>query len=88
MTLSEAAQVQLGNNLATARELGAEVITTSDEDLARGVLRVAHERNVTQIILGKPAGRGVIEWFRGGQLLRRLIRESGEIDLHGLVPLA
>jgi len=82
VTLSEAAQVQLGNNLATARELGAEVITTSDEDLARGVLRVAHERNVTQIILGKPAGRGVIEWFRGGQLLRRLIRESGEIDLH------
>ena len=65
-----------------ARELGAEVITTSDEELARGLLRVARERNVTQIVLGKPAGGGLISWLRSGRLVRRLMQESGDIDLH------
>lgn len=80
--LTEAAQTQLSNNIQTARELGAEVITTADEDLARGLLRVAHERNVTQIVIGKPAVRGLWNTFRSGHLLRRLMRDSGEIDLH------
>ena len=70
------------NNLETARELGAEVITTTDEDLARGLLRVARERNVTQIILGKPAANGLVGWLRSGRLVRRLMQESGDIDLH------
>ena len=69
-------------NLDAARELGAEVITTSDDDLARGLLRIAHDRNVTQIILGKPAGAGWLSWFRSSRLVRRLMQESGNIDLH------
>ena len=80
--LTEAAQVQLEKNLATARELGAEVITTTDEDLVRGLLRVARTQNATQIIVGKPAGAGWREWLRASFLLRRLVRESGDIDLH------
>jgi two-component system, OmpR family, sensor histidine kinase KdpD len=80
--LSEPAQARLSKNLDTARELGAEVITTTDEDLARGLLRVAAERNVTQIILGKPAGSGFLNWLRSGHLVRRLMQESGDIDLH------
>src|SRR6267378_5458203 len=80
--LSEAAQARLSRNLDAARELGAEVITTTDEDLAHGLLRVARERNVTQIILGKPAGGGLLHWLRSGRLVRRLMQESGDIDLH------
>jgi two-component system sensor histidine kinase KdpD len=80
--LSEAAQSRLSRNLDSARELGAEVITTTDEDLARGLLRVARERNVTQIILGKPSGGGLLHWLRSGRLIRRLMQESGDIDLH------
>ena len=56
--LTEPAQAQLTKNLATARELGAEVVTTSDEDLVRGLLRVARDQNATQIVVGKPAGTG------------------------------
>ena len=56
--LSEAEQERLTKNLALARELGAEVIATADENLVRGVLRVARQHNVTQIVVGKPAGRG------------------------------
>jgi two-component system sensor histidine kinase KdpD len=80
--LSDGEQTRLSRNLDTARELGAEVITTTDEDLARGLLRVARERNITQIILGKPAGGGLINWLRSGRLVRRLMEESGDIDLH------
>ncbi|HTI98350.1 MAG TPA: sensor histidine kinase KdpD [Dongiaceae bacterium] len=75
------AQAQLEKNLATARELGAEVFTTTDDDLVRGLLRVAGRQNVTQIIVGKPAGTGWWEWLRGDRLLRRLARDSGDIDL-------
>jgi two-component system, OmpR family, sensor histidine kinase KdpD len=80
--LTEAAQAQLEKNLATARELGAEVVATTDDDLVRGLLRVARTQNATQIIVGKPAGTGWLEWLRGDRLLRRLARESGDIDLH------
>jgi two-component system, OmpR family, sensor histidine kinase KdpD len=80
--LSENDQGRLSRNLDTARELGAEVITTTDEDLARGLLRVAQERNVTQIILGKPAGGGLLNWLRSRRLVNRLMEESGDIDLH------
>ena len=81
--LSEAAQAQLTTNLSTARELGAEVVTTTDDDLVRGLLRVAREQNATQIIVGKPGGGRWLDWLRSGdRLLRRLTRESGNIDLH------
>lgn len=80
--LTEPAQAQLTKNLATARELGAEVVTTVDEDIVRGLLRVARDQNVTQIVAGKPGGTGWLEWWRGSRLLRRLARESGDVDLH------
>jgi two-component system sensor histidine kinase KdpD len=80
--LTETAQAQLEKNLATARELGAEVVATTDDDLVRGLLRVARTQNATQIIVGKPAGTGWLEWLRASLLLRRLARESGDIDLH------
>jgi two-component system sensor histidine kinase KdpD len=84
--LPEADQERLTQHLALARELGAEVITTADSDLASGILRVARQQNATQIVVGKPGGDGALEWFRGGKLLRRLVRESGHIELHIVRP--
>lgn len=80
--LSEPSQARLEKNLELARTLGAEVIATADEDLVHGLLRTAHQHNVSQIVVGKPAVSGFIEWLRTGKLLRRLTRESGDIDLH------
>lgn len=79
--LTGGAQSQLERNLATARELGAEVVTTTDEDLVRGLLRIAQQQNATQIVVGKPAGFGGLERWRGEQRLRRLVRESSNIDV-------
>jgi two-component system sensor histidine kinase KdpD len=79
--LDELAQTRLEKNLALARTLGAEVIDTAEENLARGLLRIARQYNVSQIIVGKPAAGSLLEWFRAGKLLRELTRESGDIDL-------
>jgi two-component system sensor histidine kinase KdpD len=78
--LSEPEQGRLTANLALARQLGAEVVTTTDEDVVRGLLRVAQERNVTQIVFGKP-GSGWMDGWRGRSLLQRLVEGSGDIDV-------
>ena len=79
--LSNDEQTRLQKNLALARELGAEVITTSDQDLVAGILRVARQQNVTQIVAGKSAGNRALNCFRGGSVLSRLIRGSENIDV-------
>src|SRR5580704_7987732 len=80
--LSPADEERLTKNLALARELGAEVIATADEDVIRGVLRVARQHNATQIVVGKPAYGTLWQFLTGGRFLRRLVAESGDIDIH------
>lgn len=77
-------QARLARHLALARELGAQVITTTDDDVARGILRTAREQNATQLVVGKPLGWRALDLLRGGSLLNRLIRESGNIDVHAV----
>jgi two-component system sensor histidine kinase KdpD len=75
---------RLAKNLALARELGAQIIHTTDADVARGILRVAREQNATQLVVGKPVSLSWLEWCRGGSLLNQLIRQSGNIDVHAV----
>ena len=77
-------QTRLARHLALARELGAQVLNTTDDDVARGLLRVAREQNATQLVVGKPLGWRALDLLRGGSLLNRLIRESGHIDIHAV----
>ena len=80
--LSPERQTQLSRNLDLARELGGEVITTSSEDVIGALLRVARQRNVTQIVVGKPLRTRLREALTGGSLVNRLIRLSGNIDVY------
>ena len=77
-------QARLESHLGLARELGAQVVSTTDEDVVRGLLRVAQEQNVTQLVVGKPLGWRAWELLRGGSFINRLIRESGHIDIHAV----
>jgi len=52
-SLAPDAQRRLEQNLALARELGAEVVMTHDEDVAEALVRVAIQYNATQIVVGK-----------------------------------
>lgn len=80
--LSEEENNQLAKNLSLARDLGAEVITTNDPDIADGIQRVATQRSVTQIIIGRPLEKTFFNFFRGPSLLDKLSVECSSIDVH------
>lgn len=74
-------RIQLSRNLDLVRELGGEAIVTTAEDVTTALLRIAHQRNVTQIVIGKPPHRALQDFFSGGSLVNRMVRDSGEIDV-------
>lgn len=82
ISLNDTDQAQLVKNLNLARELKAEVITTTEVDVPSAVRRICRVKNVTQVVVGRPTRR----WFRDvierGNLLERLVRESLEVDVH------
>jgi two-component system sensor histidine kinase KdpD len=73
---------RLEQNLALARELGAEVVVTHDDDVADALVRVALQNNATQIVVGKSRSLRVLDFLRGGNLVDRLLRRSGPIDIY------
>ncbi|MBC2592915.1 sensor histidine kinase KdpD [Ruficoccus amylovorans] len=75
------AEQRLHANLQLARTLGAEIVSTSGENVAESLLRMARRELVTQIV----AGRSPASWLRrltGGSLTDRLVSESGPIAVH------
>ena len=80
----EAAQRRLEEHAMLAEDLGAEVIRTSSRDIARELVEIARERQVTQLVLGQPARSNWEELLRGS-IINRLLRLSTGIDIH-LVP--
>jgi two-component system, OmpR family, sensor histidine kinase KdpD len=81
-TLSPAEKERLAHNIALARSLGGEIITATSNDIPSALLRVAHQRNVTQIVIGKPQHTRLQTLLRGGSLVDHMIRESGDIDIY------
>ena len=82
ITLNEDDHLQLQKNLNLARELKAEVINTTDSDVASAIQRIARQKNVTQVIVGRPTRRWFRDVLEGGSLLQKLVKESLEVDVH------
>ncbi len=82
----EIALRRLEEHVVLAEDLGAEVIRMRSSDIARTLVEVAHERQITQIVLGQPA-RSAWEELLRGSIINRLLRMNHDIDIH-LVPLA
>lgn len=82
--LSDADLKQLNRNLALARELGAEVVHCAESSLIEAVKRTALEKNVTQIVIGRPDKTFVRDFLTQGTILDQLVRETSEIDIHVL----
>lgn len=72
-------------HLQLAQQLGAETMTLSGHDLATEVISFARSRNVNRIIIGKPLSRTWRERLLGS-FVDRIIRESGEIEVHVIRP--
>ncbi len=73
---------QLAANLALARDLGGEIVVMVGGEVGEALLRVARQRNVTQIVVGKPLRHALHDFLRGGSLVDHLIRSSGDIDIY------
>jgi len=80
--LTESASKILSKNMTLARELGAEVITTSGDSIVKELVRVAHDKNITQIVVGKPLKKYFSDFFKGGSIVERLLKESDDIEIH------
>ncbi|HSD10055.1 MAG TPA: ATP-binding protein [Candidatus Binatia bacterium] len=71
---------RVGRALRLAEQLGAEAVTIPGNDVAAELIRYAHERNVTEIILGK----SLRPWWRSlfaRSPIPEIIRRSGDIEV-------
>ena len=82
LNLSDTDQAQLIKNLNLARELKAEVITTTETDIPSALKRICRNKNVTQVIVGRPTRSWLRELIEGGSLLDRMVKESMDVDIH------
>lgn len=80
--LNDEDQAQLIKNLNLARELKAEVVATTETSLPEALKRICRQKNVTQVIVGRPTRRWFRDVLEGGSLLEKLVRESLEVDVH------
>lgn len=75
----------LEQNLALARELGAEIVMVHDDEVVSALVRVALQNNATQIVVGRSRSPRWLDFLRGGNLVQRLLRQCGPIDIY-IVP--
>lgn len=80
--LNDRDQAQLVRNLQLARELKAEVITTTEVDFASAIRRLCRLKNVTQILVGRPTRNRLWDILDGGSRLDHLVRENNDVDVH------
>ncbi|PJZ64218.1 two-component sensor histidine kinase [Leptospira wolffii] len=79
--LSEDERKILGENLQLARELGGEIVNIVERDSVRGILRAADRTKATHVVVGK-SRRTRWSWFlRGGSIVDKLSRESGDFQI-------
>ncbi len=80
--LNESENNSLSKNLALARDLGAEVITTHDPDIATGILRISNQAGVTQIVIGRSSSTPLFGIFQRNTLLEKLTNAVNDVDIH------
>ena len=75
-------QRHLINNFKLATELGAEVIRLKDIKVATAITRVAEEKNITTVCIGKPT-LGLIEIILATNVFNQLLKKlsNNNIDL-------
>lgn len=72
----------LSQNFKLVKELDGELITTQDINIINGLIRVAKETNVTQIIIGKSRKSKFQKLFSRADFIKSLLQKSGDIDVY------
>jgi two-component system sensor histidine kinase KdpD len=68
-------------NLRFAEDLGAEPVRVQGSNVARALIRVAHEKNVGSIVIGHSRHGRLHELLRGS-IVQNLLRQAGDVDVH------
>src|SRR6185369_15944789 len=79
--LPQEARDRVVQTLRLAEQLGAETVTLSGATMSDEILACARDRNVSQIVIGKP-GRSLWRRIVLGSVVDALVRGSGEIDIY------
>jgi two-component system sensor histidine kinase KdpD len=81
--LSAGERQALSRTLTLAEDLGATTASLAGDEVAEVLLDFARRRNVTRLVVGKPAHARWRDRLRGS-LLDRIVRGSGAIEVHVL----
>jgi two-component system sensor histidine kinase KdpD len=73
---------QLDRNFNLAKQLGIKFRIITNYDVVKAIVDFAQKENVTHIVVGKPRVRNLLSMFRLGNLVTKLIRYSGNIDVY------
>jgi two-component system, OmpR family, sensor histidine kinase KdpD len=71
----------LAENLRLAEELGAELVTIVGDEVASEIIRLARRRNVTHLLIGKPALSNIHQFFRGS-IFSKILKQSEGLSVH------
>jgi two-component system sensor histidine kinase KdpD len=80
LTLPEAAKDRMAAAMRLAAQLGGETAHLQGEDVVTAVLAFAVERNVTQIVVGRPRRLGLLDRL-GKSVTDRLVERSGALNV-------
>ncbi|MDB4985856.1 MAG: osmosensitive channel signal transduction histidine kinase [Myxococcaceae bacterium] len=81
--LNARAHARLESNLRLAESLGATVVRLTGVEVAAPLLAYSRRHNVTRLVIGKPTHARLLDRLRGS-LLDKVVRASGELDVHVL----
>jgi two-component system, OmpR family, sensor histidine kinase KdpD len=73
-------QRHLINNLKLAADLGAEVIQSKDNDIAKAIAELAREKEAGLIVMGKPHLSFIMELFNKN-IFKKLINYTNDLNL-------
>jgi two-component system, OmpR family, sensor histidine kinase KdpD len=79
--LTAAERAALAATTKLADELGAETAVLSGDSVSEALLTFARKRNISKIVVGKPAHGRWRDRLRGS-LLDEIVRGSGEVDVY------
>jgi two-component system sensor histidine kinase KdpD len=79
--LSQADRDRVVQTFRLAEQLGAETVTLTGSTMSEELLAYARARNVSKIVIGKPA-RPLWKRILMGSIVDALVRGSGDIDIH------
>lgn len=79
--LSEKERFNLNRNIQLAEQLGATVINIVNADVVEGIMLIAHENNVNQIVIGKSLRDNKLSSLWKKNISNRILNESGNIDI-------